>query len=710
MRAFGTGQAVEQGKYATMTLKVGIDVGGTFTDFLLMETGRPNRMFKVLSTPDDPSNAVIEGLESLARERGQDLAGFLATVDLIVHGTTVTTNAVLTGRVARTALFTTAGFRDALEMRRGVRERLYDNKFAPAKPLVPRTLRLPVTERTDYAGAIVTPVDLDTLEADARTLKDEGIEAIAVCFMHAHANPENERKAAERLRALFPDAYHSVSSEVLPQIRFYERVSTTVLNAAVGPILKRYMNNLVRKIEAAGYRGILLIMQSNGGVTTPASVSALAASTLLSGPAAAPVAGLAYMKPHNRDSFITVDMGGTSFDAALCIGGEPLITTDGSVERMALALPSMEIITVGSGGGSIAWIDDGGLLRMGPQSAGARPGPVCYGLGGQEPTCSDANLVLGYLNPDFFAGGRIKLDVAAAREAIDTRIGAALGIDTIAAAAGMYRIMNVNMASAIREISVQKGYDPRSFPLICAGGAGALHAAMIARELGIREIFIPREASIFCAAGMLRSDLKHNYVRSFLTPMEPGKVDLPGMLAMIDDMIAQGRARLTEEGVAPEQCSFGVQLDLRYAGQYHEVSVDIAPALLRDGQIDAIRDRLHETHNRLYGYDLRAEGTAVELVNLRVNAVGHVEKPVLTEEPLDGPDASHAFKGKRAMYLPSQNGFCDAPVYDGDRLRHGNRLSGPALVEAENATIVVPDGFALSVDSLGTCILTMIEG
>lgn len=693
-----------------MTLKVGIDVGGTFTDFLLMETGCPNRMIKVLSTPEDPSNAVIDGLSRLARERGQTLAEFMAAVDLIVHGTTVTTNAVLTGKVARTALFTTEGFRDALEMRRGVRERLYDNKYAAPRPLVPRTLRLGVSERTDHAGRVLEPISIDSLEEAARSLEGQAIEAIAVCFMHAHANPENERKAAETLRGLFPDAYHSVSSEVLPQVRFYERTSTTVLNAAVGPILRRYMNNLVRKIEDAGYGGLLLIMQSNGGVTTPASVSALAASTLLSGPAAAPVAGLAYMKPHGRDSFITVDMGGTSFDAALCIGGEPMITTDGSVERMALALPSMEIITVGSGGGSIAWIDDGGLLRMGPQSAGARPGPVCYGLGGQEPTCSDANLVLGYLNADFFAGGSMKLDEAAARRAIDERIGTALGLDTVTAAAGMYRIMNVNMASAIREISVQKGHDPRNFPLICAGGAGALHAAMIARELGIREIFIPREASIFCAAGMLRSDLKHNYVRSFLAVLAPGMAELPAILTSLDEMIEQGRARLTAEGVPPERCSFTVQLDLRYAGQYHEVCVDLDAGWLRNGDVASILARLHDTHNRLYGYDLRDEGTTVELVNIRVNAIGHVEKPALNEEPLEGPDAAHAIKGRRPMYLPSQSAFAEVAVYNGDLLRHGNRLNGPALVETVNATIVVPDGFSLAVDSLGTCILTMIEG
>lgn len=693
-----------------MTIKVGIDVGGTFTDFLLMETGGRNRIIKVLSTPEDPSIAVMQGLESLAHERGQRLPEFLATVELIVHGTTVTTNAVLTGNVASTALFTTRGFRDALEMRRGVREKLYDNKYPPPKPLVPRALRLPVTERTNYAGQVVQPIEMDELEESAHSLAGRGIEAIAVCFMNSHANPEHERKAAERLRDLFPEAYHSISSEVLPQVRFYERISTTVLNAAVGPILRHYMSNLVHKIEAGGYRGILLIMQSNGGVTTPASVSELAASTLLSGPAAAPVAGLAYMTPHGRDSFITIDMGGTSFDAALCNSGEPTITTDGTVERMALALPSMEIITIGAGGGSIAWIDDGGLLRMGPQSAGARPGPVCYGMGGQEPTCSDANLVLGYLDKDFFAGGRIKLDEDAARRTIGERIGRTLGLDTVAAAAGMYRIMNVNMASAIREISVQRGYDPREFPLICAGGAGALHAAMIAQELGIREIFVPREASIFCAAGMLRSDLKHNYVRSLATLLEAGAFDLAQLIGLVDEMFAQGKARLSEEGVDAACCSFLLKMDLRYVGQYHEVSIDVPENVLRAGLLNEIHAIFHDTHNRLYGYDLRTDRTRIELVNVRVTAVGHVEKPVLAEEPFADLDPTPAFKGRRPIYLPSHEAFVEVDVFDGDRLRHGNQFSGPALVESVNSTIVVPNGFALSVDGLGSSVLTAIDG
>lgn len=688
-----------------MALRIGIDVGGTFTDFLLIEPSGKKRIYKVLSTPDDPSVAVIDGLTQLAVERNCSLGDFLAQVDFIVHGTTVTTNAVLTGKFARTALLTTRGFRDALEMRRGVREKLYDNKYKAPAPLVPRTRRLPITERTNAEGEVVVALHEADVMAAAEQLRKHQVEAIAVCFMHAHANNTNEEKAAKLIESLFPNTYLSVSSRIIPQIRFYDRISTTVLNAVIGPILKRYLTNLISKIAAAGYTGTLLIMQSNGGVSSPQATADLAAATLLSGPAAAPVAGIAYMAVHQADSFITMDMGGTSFDAALVKHGVPSITSRGSVERMALALPTMEIATIGAGGGSIGWIDAGGLLRMGPQSAGAKPGPVCYGLGGGLPTCSDADLVLGYLNADFFAGGAIKLDAEAARRAIAERIAKPLNLDPVAAAAGMYRVMNVNMASAIREISVHKGYDPREFPVICAGGAGALHACMIARELGITRILVPREASIFCAAGMLWSDLKHDFVRSHTMPLNPDLFNHAAVLQHVDDMTRDASARLHSEGVAKDRQSFAFQLDLRYAGQYHEVTVDVSEEALRSADLGHIIAWFHQAHNRLYGYDLADNGTQVELVNIRLIATGNVDRPTLPYEAAAGEDATAASKGSRPIYLPDLAAFADVTVYDGDALRHGNRIAGPAVVETVNTTIVVQPDFNLVVDAVGTCVL-----
>lgn len=687
-----------------MGYRIGIDVGGTFTDYLLLDERGRTRAHKVLSTPADPSQAVLQGLGDLAAGAGLPLVGFLERVDIIVHGTTVTTNAVLTGRIARAGLLTTHGFRDALEMRRGVRESFYDNKLIAPAPLVRRRLRLPVRGRIDHRGREIEPLSLDDVERAVDVLQAGGVEAVAISFMHAYANAAHEEAAAELVARRMPDAYLSVSSRVLPQVRFYERTSTTVLNAVVGPILRRYVDNLRRRLADSGFRGALRIMQSNGGVTSPEAVAALAASTLLSGPAAAPTAGLAALRPHGQDSFITVDMGGTSFDAALVVGGAPSITTSTSVSRFALALPSMDIVTIGAGGGSIAWIDDG-LLKMGPQSAGADPGPACYGRGGTEPTCSDANLVLGYLSPDFFAGGSIRLDAGAARAAVERGVAAALGIDTVRAAWGMHQVMNVNMASAIREISVQKGWDPREFTLICAGGAGAIHAAMIARELGIRRVLVPRDAAIFCASGMLRTDLKHDFVRSHAAVLGDATTSRGRVGELAGEMTAEADAVLQSEGIAPDRRRLSYALDLRYRGQYHEVRVDVSAGQLRSGAWDAIRDAFHERHDRLYGYALRDEATPVEMVSVRLSAVGETDKPPQVDEPRDGEDASHALKGRRAVFQPEDGDFRETPVYDGDRLRHGNRLEGPAIVERVTTTIFVPAGFAVSVDALGGCVL-----
>ncbi len=691
-----------------MGLRVGVDVGGTFTDFLLMdEKGTPG-VFKVLSTPEDPSVAVIRGLEEMAASKALGLEEFLERVEIIVHGTTVTTNAVLTGNISKTGLLTTQGFRDALQMRRGIREELYNNRYLPPPPPVPRYLRYPVDERTDYAGRVLRELEsTDVLEGVER-FRAHGVEAVAVCFMHSYANAENERHAEEKVREAMPDAYLSVSSRVLPQVRFYDRVSTTVLNAAVGPILERYLSRLTQRLEKGGFQGVLLIMQSNGGVTTPEAVTELAASTLLSGPAAAPVAGVAYTRPHGYESFITVDMGGTSFDAALIKDGEPIVTTDGKVNRYALALPMMEINTIGAGGGSVAWIDEGGLLKMGPKSAGAYPGPACYRLGGTEPTCSDANLVLGYLSEEYFAGGRMKLDRKAAECAVKEMVAVPMGLDLVEAAHGMYHIMNVNMASAIREISVQRGYDPRDFLLVCAGGAGPIHAAMIAAELEISRILIPKESSIFCAAGMLLSDLKHDFVRSYHCPFDREVIDVPWFRELVRGLEAEGEGVLSAEGIGPGQRRFRFSLDLRYVGQYHEVNVEAEAEDLHGFNDQAIRAAFHREHNRLYGYDLREEGTQVELVNIRMSAIGITQKPEFREEPHRGADPAGCLKGTRPVFIPRDRGYRDVKVYDGNRMGHGNRLEGPAVIEQINTTILVPPGYSVSCDQYGSYLMAAL--
>ncbi len=682
--------------------RLGIDVGGTFTDFCLVDTAGTQRVHKVLSTPDDPAQAVMQGLGELARAEGLATEAFLAATVRIVHGTTVTTNAVLTGRLAKTGLLATAGFRDALAMRRGIRERLYDNKYAAPRPIVPRRLRLPVRERMDRTGAVLRPLAPEDVDLAAETFVRDGVEAVAVCFLHSYANDAHERAALARLRERAPQIRAVASCDILPELRYYERTSTTVLAAAVGPVFGRYIERLKQRLSEAGFGGPLLVMQSNGGVATPETAAANPATTLLSGPAAAPAACLGVLAGRGEDSFIAIDMGGTSFEASLVRNGAPAVTRGATVNRFAMALPAMDIKTIGAGGGSIGWIDGGGLLRMGPDSAGAMPGPACYGFGGTRPTCSDANLVLGYLSADGFAGGRMTLDVAAAREAIAREIAGPLGLDTVAAAAGMYRVTTVGMASAIREISIERGVDARDFPLVCAGGAGALHAAAIARELGIQRIVVPQTASVLCAAGMLATDLRHDFVRSFPAPFAPGAADLDRLDVLADAMTAEARAVLTEERVPEDRHRFTYSLDLRYAGQYHEVEVPARDrAMLAD--IAAMTEAFHAAHDRLYGYALADGDTPVEMVNVRLAARGLTDKP---QPPPAANPCRPAGKGRRAVYLPDRGSFGEVTVHDGEALPAGFRSAGPTIVETPLTTVFAPSGFDLSVDGFGTIILT----
>ncbi|MHB8763222.1 MAG: hydantoinase/oxoprolinase family protein [Deferrisomatales bacterium] len=687
--------------------KIGIDVGGTFTDFLLTQEDGTSYIYKVLSTPVDPSIATIQGIEEMARDRGITTEAFLEQVSTIVHGTTVTTNATLTHRGAKTGLLTTRGVRDALEMRRGIREEQYNNRYENVRPVVERYLRLPVDERLDYRGDVLTPLDEDSVRAGIAVLAREGVEAVAICFMNSFANPAHEARAAALVREALPDAFLSVSTEVAPAIRFYDRVSTAALNAYVGPVLTRYLRNLTRKLDGLRYGGVLLIMASNGGVISPESAMDKPAMTLLSGPAGGPVAGLAFSAGQGYQDCITCDMGGTSFDVALVKDGKPLTTTEGDIDRLRISLPMLNVVTIGAGGGSIGWIDEGGLLRMGPQSAGAAPGPACYGRGGELPTCSDADLVLGYLNADYFAGGKIPLDLAAATAAIAEKVGVPLGFDAAQAAAGMYDVINVSMAAAVREIAVKNGYDPRDFPLVTAGGAGPNHACRIALELGIPIILIPRESSIFCAAGMLRSDLQHDFVKTY--PGRLDQLDFGRFRELFQEMRAEAVAILAAEGIPEGRVSYRLTLDLRYVRQYHEVGVDVSWEDVAAGDAAAIAAKFHPQHDALYGYSLEDKGTPVELLNMRLTAVGETEKPSLSPEPYAGEDPAPAWKARRKVYLPAEKVFREVDVFDGMKLRFGNRLAGPCVIEQVNTSTFVSPEFKVIVDRLGTYTLYIPE-
>jgi N-methylhydantoinase A len=672
-----------------VTYRVGIDVGGTFTDFLLIGDG-VRLAHKTSSTPDDPSLGVVDGLTELAARLDFTLERFVARLDLIVHGTTVTTNAVLTHTGARTGLLVTEGFRDTLALRDGTREDPYDNRLSPPNPLVPRYLRLPVRGRVDYKGEELVALETGDVSSAAETFAAEGVEAVAISFMHSPIAPGHERNARDLIADLMPDAYVTASSDLLPQVRYYDRTSTTVLNAYVGPIISRYLTSLTRRLEQLAFAGTLLMMQSNGGIATPATLTDRAALSLNSGPAAGPTAGLWQLAPHGLRDCITVDMGGTSFDAALVRDGEPLVMVDGIVDRWRLALPMIDIHTIGAGGGSIAWLDEGGLLHVGPQSAGAQPGPACYGRGGMQPTVTDADLVLGYLGEGSFEHGGMRLDRSAAVRAL-APLAAALDLTVEEAAAGVYDLVNVAMATGVREVTTRRGLDPRDYLLVVAGGAGPIHAGAIARELDVGALLVPRESSIFCAEGMLISDFKHDYVRAYKTPL--AAADPLKLRALFEEMSSVGRDTLAREGVTGEAVELRASLDLRYIGQWHELTVAVDLPL----DLNAAEAAFGVEHDRLFGH--ASPGAPLEVLAVRLGAVGRTEKPEIARRPAGQKvDAS---RGERPAWDPAERALAPTPVWDGTQLGVSSTLTGPAIVELDSTTIVVQRGFTLDVDAYG---------
>ncbi len=685
-------------------MKIGIDVGGTFTDFFLVKDGEAPLIHKTLSTPEDLSIAVLEGMKDLAgmMEPAMSPENFAKELDTIVHGTTVTTNATLTRRGAKSALLTTKGLRDALEMRRGIREEQYNNRYTNVVPLAERYLRTGVGGRLDRNGKELEPLSKQDILDAIELYKKEGVEAISICFMNAFANPEHEQAAAEIVRQELPDAYLTVSTELLPSIRFYERVSTTALNTYVGPILSHYLGQLKNRLKDIGFGGILLIMQSNGGVMSPEIAERKPAQTLLSGPAGGPGAGLIYAQAHDQNKCLTVDMGGTSFEASMAVDS-PIMVNDGEIDRHRIALPMLGIHTIGAGGGSVGWIDKGGLLRMGPESAGANPGPVCYQKGGVKPATTDANLVLGYLNPGFFAGGKIELNIDAAREAIEEHIAKPLNLSIEKAAAGMYRIACNNMAQGVREITIKRGFDPREFPMVVAGGAGPIHSCLICNELEIPFQIVPRESSILCAVGMLMGDLKHDFVRTFVSPLKT--VDWDKLRGVFDEMSVEGASMLSEEGIDPANQEFYLKFDCRYLKQYHEVSFVMPNDIVEKRDADAVAKAFHAEHNRLYGYSLDELDVAIEIINVRVQAIGQTDKPVFQEIERVAEDPSAALKGERSVYLPETQEFAEVPIYDGHKLQYGHKVSGPAMIEEVTTAIFVSDSFDCIVDQLGSFVL-----
>jgi N-methylhydantoinase A len=686
-----------------MGYKIGIDTGGTFTDFFLVDEQGNTGIHKVESTPADFSIGMMNGLSEIAQGRNMALNGFLSQVDTIVHGTTVTTNAILTGRYAKTGFITTKDFRDLLNTRRGLKKHQYEAKEAPPPPLVPRYLIRPVQERIDCDGNVLIPLNEEDVYSATEVFKKEKVETIAVSFLFSFFNPSHEQRVRQIIEQELPGVYVCLSSEVLPQVRVYERNSTTVLNACVGPLLTTYIKSLVERLKQGGFAGVLLIMQSNSGVMSPEVATRFASRTLLSGPAAGPPAGIYYGEIHNLKNVITIDMGGTSFDACLVREGILETTTEAEVAEYRIASPSLAIKSIGAGGGSIARVDMGGILRVGPASAGAEPGPVCYGRGGEEATVTDADLVLGYLNPDYFLGGKMKLDTEKAKNAIKEKIADKLNLDVMEAAHGIYELINSNMAQAVRLVSIARGIDPREYALVIGGGAGPVHSAMIAQELEIPMLIIPKESSVFCAKGMLLRDFRHDMARVYYMPITEEAIDLDRINALIKEMRDAGFDILQKEGIPTDRMRLDYSIDLRYWGQFHEIEI---PLPMRDEvfakeDLPMLWEAFHKTHERLYGYAM--PGLPLESVNVRALALGITDKPSFKESPFAGENVSGALKARREIFLKRK--WIEVPIYDGTKMNYGNKVSGPAIIEEPTTTILVTADRDLTCDRYGNYIM-----
>jgi N-methylhydantoinase A len=675
-----------------LTAKLGVDVGGTFTDLALWDAERRRlTVFKLPSVPRDPSEGILAGIRTIAeRDRvAPSSLGFVA------HGTTVATNALLEKRGARTALITTRGFRDLLEIARQKRPDLYDLQADKPAPLVPRDRRLEVKERLLPDGTILHKLNPDEVAGvlDRLASTDPAVEAIAVCFLYSFLDPAHERLAGALVRERFPGCYVSLSSEVSPEFREYERLSTTVLNAYLGPLISRYVRRFDDEVRRLGVPTAPYINQSNGGVISVADAAQHPVRTLLSGPAAG-VMGAAWVAGQAAlGSILTFDMGGTSTDVARVDRGEPVVASERAIDGYPVRIPSLEIESVGAGGGSLAWVDSGGALKVGPQSAGAAPGPACYGRGGTQPTVTDANVVLGRLSGAHLLDGQMALRPELAARAIDA-LGAELGLPPVEAARGVLSVVQANMLAAIRLVSVRKGYDPRGYTMVAFGGAGPLHATALACDLGVRQVLVPPAPGILCALGLLVEPLRLDVVRTRVEPLDT--VTVGDLARRFAEMEADAHRWLDRESVPRERRRLLRAFDMRYLGQNFELTV-AAPGALWAGDLEALRRAFLAEHERVYGYAAEDEG--LQMVNVRLTALGE-------PQPLDLPglapaarsDPGEARVAERDVHFAEAGGYVPTPIYRRERLLSGHRIAGPAVVEQMDSTTVILPGQLATVD------------
>ena len=679
-------------------VRVGVDIGGTFTDLMLVGGSGEVEIGKVLTTPD-PSQGVEEVLAQTLERAGISAVA----VHRLVHGTTLVTNAVIERKGARTALITSAGFRDSIEIGREHRYELYDLDLELPKPLVPRHLRFDVPERTLADGARLVELDEEYLARLAAELAEAGVEAAAVCFLHSFTNPESERRARAVLERAAPGLRVSLSSETAPEIGEFERASTTIANVYVQPLVERYLRGLRRRLEGMGFEGALFLMLSSGGAATLDTCVKFPIRLLESGPAAGALAAASVGSAMGRDSLLSFDMGGTTAKLSVVDGGAPLVTRGFEVDRryrfkkgsgLPVRTPVIEMIEIGAGGGSIARIDDMGLLKVGPDSAAADPGPVCYGRGGCSPTVTDADLVLGYLDPGYFLGGAMQLDAAAAAAALEERIGRPLGLSASEAAWGVHQVVNEAMANAARVHMVERGKNPRTLPVAAFGGAGPVHGYQVAELLGSAELVLPYGAGVTSAMGLLAAPLAFDFVRSHYGRL--GELDWGEVSALFEEMERDGAELLGGSGAGPGEITHTRTADIRYAGQGHEISVPIPDGALSDDRLPAVRAEFDRVYRTLYG----REGPPVELEALawRVVSRGPLPAPVGAPPQDSAGGAEAALKGERPAYFPSLGGFAPTPVYDRRRLGAGASLEGPAIIEERESTAVIGPGGRVRVD------------
>ncbi len=715
-RPFSDGNEAQAGRPGRESVgsqfRLGVDIGGTFTDATLIDeaTGAVY-VAKSSTTPED----LVIGFKNAASAVVGQASVTPRDIRYLVHATTVATNAIIEGRVATTAFITTAGFRDLLEIARQVRPTLYDLMFEKPRPLVPRHLCFEVLERVDASGRVQVGLKEEEIRGLAALIRDQGVEAVAVCLLHSYVNPIHETWIGGILAAELPGVRVSLSSRVAPEIREYVRASTTVINAVIQPTVSRYLRGLEEELRELGVTGEHLVMQSSGGVFTFPAAIEKPVFMVESGPAAGVVAARYVGDNLGYRQVISFDMGGTTAKAGLIQNGRPRVTKDyevGSVARSTVGgsraagypirTPVIDLVEVGAGGGSIAWIDSGGTLRVGPQSAGADPGPVCYGKGGEEPTVTDANLVLGRLNPAYFLGGKIGLDTDGARQAIEEKCARPLGMDPVEAAHGIVEIANAAMVNALRLVSVQRGLDPRDFALVAFGGAGPLHANRLAEEIEVPVTVIPISPGTTSAIGLLVTDLTHDYATSFIQRTDAA--DLAAIEDAFRQLEEQGRSALDREGVKPRQMLLRRQLEMRYVGQSFELVIPLPDGGPRTLGIGELVSRFHEDHQATYGTS--TPDGPVEIVNLRVTAVGRIEKPKLREIGSAGGDVAAARKAVRPVYFSENGEMIDCPIYDRYALGAEMLVEGPAVVEEVDSTTLIHPGYEALVDRFGNLLLS----